>query len=620
MAFIQLICPNCNGKIEPKNERIFKCPFCETELLLKQNNVYHVDQSVHHYHGTAVPARPAKPQPKRIGGLFGVLVLALAGYFIWIAAGQGSGGLTGQAHAVRAEPESAVLQLFLRDIFNKTEAAPSQEELAGIRYLSVAKVDDQWHFTYSFDDPFTNEQPEWKDYVVKDKVLNTQRIEQKDFEAFAGLTGLDLNGEYEIAKTSDISFSHMKDLKSYSSGFNESFHTFASYFGDKSRITQLTTQIRSNAEMALLLEFPNLEDLSLTYVDESVTDFPLLQQLPLRSFAVTFKDDLGWLSTLPALESLSIAMSEATDFSSLFALSQLQELTFDGVRNLRTLDFVASMPKLHTLDVNQANLASLEPLRDRASLTRLRLANAGSLETLDVVNSLGSLNSLVITSYNNAAPALTLPRLTEAELPAFFIPFLEAPAVRHLTLTQTSNGVNGEDLARFPELTELSMDSGGLHQVEALNRLTALQTLNASGTSFYGETRDLFQLSNITALRCLECTFQLEDDEPFANGTLEQLVLNDSYFMLNNDHVQDLERITPYFTGLTGLRSFTLQDGSLQTLNFTEGWTQLEILHVENNAITVLDPLRSLSSLKKVYLTGNPVQNKTVLGNGVAVY
>ncbi|WP_168121862.1 leucine-rich repeat domain-containing protein [Paenibacillus sp. HB172176] len=621
MAFIQLKCPNCNGKIEPKGKRLFKCPFCETELLLQENNVYHVDQSVHHYHGTAVPTSPPRLKPKRKGLLAGLLVLALTVYFIWIFASQGSGGGASEPHVVRTEPESEVLQLFLRDIFDKTEAAPSLEELGSIRFLSVDKVDDRWRFRYSFDDPFTNELPEWKEYVVTDKVLNTQRIEQKDFEAFSGLTGLDLNGEYEITQTRDMSFSHMKNMKSYSSGFNESFHMFASYFGDKSRIQQLTTQIRSNDEMARLLEFPNLQNLSITYVDESVTDFQLLQQLPLRSLSVTTVDDLGWLSTLPSLESLSIGASEATDFSSLYALSQMRELTFDGVRNLRTLDFVASMPKLHALDVNQVSLVSLEPLRNRTSLTKLRLADAGAQETLQVINSLSSLSSLAISGYYSTAPALNLPRVTEAVLPSSFVPLLHAPAVRNLTVTLNSDGISGGDLIRFPQLSELSLlESGSFSQVKELNRLPKLRILNASETSFYGETRELFQLLNVTALECLECTLQVEGEAAFDNGTLEQLNLNNSYFLLDNSHVEDLERITPYLEGLTGLRSFTLQNSSIQTLDFIKGWTQLEILHVENNAISNLNPLGEISSLRKVYITGNPVQNRTMFGDRIAVY
>jgi len=39
VEFIKLTCPNCNGKIEYKDEQIFKCPYCETELLLMENNV-----------------------------------------------------------------------------------------------------------------------------------------------------------------------------------------------------------------------------------------------------------------------------------------------------------------------------------------------------------------------------------------------------------------------------------------------------------------------------------------------------------------------------------------------------------------------------------------------------
>lgn len=62
MAFIPLNCPNCSGRIDYKEGMILKCPYCHTELLLKQNHVYYVDQTINHYHGT-VPEATATPKP-----------------------------------------------------------------------------------------------------------------------------------------------------------------------------------------------------------------------------------------------------------------------------------------------------------------------------------------------------------------------------------------------------------------------------------------------------------------------------------------------------------------------------------------------------------------------------
>ncbi|MHA7965986.1 leucine-rich repeat domain-containing protein [Paenibacillus sp. CAU 1782] len=630
MAFIPLICPNCNGQIEHKKERTFKCPFCETELLLKENNVYYVDQSVHHYHGTApVPTRgpaaaPAKPKVKAmLGVLFLFFIIAIVfGYFawnsLWTTNLTGNTGLPGAGHVVRTEPESEVLQSFLKDIFGKTNADPTAEELASIRYLSVGKIDDKWQFTYSFDDPFSNEQAELVNYAVEDKLLNNQRIEQKDFEAFTGLTVLKLNNEYEVSQTSDVSFSHMEDLKSYSGGFNESFRAFSQYFGEPSKILELTTQIRSNAELALLLEFTHLRSLSITYVDESVTDFHLLQQLPLKALTIETVDNLNWLSSLSSLESLTILYSDATDFNSLYALSGLRELTFQAVPNLKSIEFIKNMPSLHRLDMDRVDVVSLEALRDKGSLTILRLASLTSLDSLDVVNSLTSLSELAISSYYGTEPSLSLPLVTQAELPGSLLPDFEAPDLQSLTLRPGSSGIYGTELVKFPKLTQLSLvDSGSMYQVEALNELPALEVINASETSFYEDTHALFQLQNVTTLICSECTFSMQGNEPFRNDTLEHLTINDSYYLVNNENVQNLDKVTPYLAGMSALRSFTLQDESIQNLDFMGGWKNLEVLHVENNAISNLDPLIPLQNLKRVYITGNPVQNGTVLGDGV---
>ena len=89
--------------------------------------------------------------------------------------------------------------------------------------------------------------------------------------------------------------------------------------------------------LLLLLEFPNLQSLELSYVAEEVTDFQILNKLSLKSLSLKSINDLKWLSTLTNLESLAIDISEATDFSPLYSLTQLQELKLTSVRNLKRL-------------------------------------------------------------------------------------------------------------------------------------------------------------------------------------------------------------------------------------------------------------------------------------------
>ncbi|UZM99563.1 hypothetical protein OL548_04800 [Lysinibacillus sp. MHQ-1] len=52
---------------------------------------------------------------------------------------------------------------------------PSKEEIASIRYLAAYFSEEQWHFDYSLDDPFTNKEAEIVTYTIQDKLLNTQK-------------------------------------------------------------------------------------------------------------------------------------------------------------------------------------------------------------------------------------------------------------------------------------------------------------------------------------------------------------------------------------------------------------------------------------------------------------
>ncbi|WP_427179963.1 leucine-rich repeat domain-containing protein [Paenibacillus sp. TC-CSREp1] len=621
MAFIPLNCPNCNGRIEYKEGEILKCPYCETELLLKQNNVYYVDQTVNHYHGT-----PPKAPPKQAGSVKLLLILMLVlvgaiGTYVYSSVSSTHPQTEAKLPA-RKMPESEVLLSFLRDIFDKGAALPTEEELARIRYLTVDYSDnDQWEFTYSFSDPFSDEQAEKLTYVTQDKKLNTQKIDQRDFEAFTGLTALDLTGTYEISQTDQTTFAHMTGLKSYGGAFNESFSSFSDYFGDKSKITHLSTQLRSNQELALLLEFPNLNSLSITYADESVTDFHLLNQLPLRSLSLTFVNELGWLSSMTGLSSLSIHYSEATDLQPLYALTQLQELRLSFLSNVKSIDFVQNMPALQTLDLENVNFSNLDRLAGKSSITKLRLASLTKLGSVKAINTLPSLRELVLSGYYENAEALSLPKVTRVEIPSTFLAGLKAPAATSLTLRGGSGELNLAALGKFPKLEQLSLwETSEITGLGSLDSLTSLQTLNIYDSSLFQESDALFRLKQVKSLTCSECRLNFEQKSSAENNVLEQLTLEQSYFSKNNNSITEVDQIMPYFVKLSSLRSFTLQDSNLTSLDFMSGWKNIEELHLENNAISDVEPLSQLPRLQKVHLTGNSIQNKSVLGAGVQVY
>ncbi|WP_258170259.1 MULTISPECIES: leucine-rich repeat domain-containing protein [unclassified Paenibacillus] len=592
---------------------------------MKQNHVYYVDQTINHYHGTVPEATP-KPSvsvsiPLR---LLLVLLLVISGaigtYFYY--SNSSTYSKTEANLPVRKMPESEVLLSFLRDIFDKGSALPTEEELARLRYLTVEHSEnDQWTFTYSLSDPFSDEQAEKITYVTQDKKLNSQEIDQRDFEAFTGLTALDLTNTYEISQTDQTTLAHMSGLKSYGGAFNESFSTFSGYFGDKTKITELSTQLRSNQELAMLLEFPNLSSLSITYVDESVTDFFLLNKLPLKSLSLTFVDELGWLSSMTGLSSLSIHYSETTDLQPLYALTQLQELQLSFLTNVKSIDFVQNMPALQTLDLENVNFSSLEPLADKASITTLRLASLSQLASVKVINSLPSLRELTLSGYYEKAEALTLPNVGRVEIPSSFLTGLKAPATTSLTLRGGSGELNLAALGKFPKLEQLSLwEIDEITRLGALDGLPSLETLNIYDSSLYKESDALFRLKQIKSLMCSECRLNFEQKSATENSVLEHLALEQPYFSINNNSVNEVDQMMPYFANMPALRSFTLQDSNLSSLEFMSNWQAIEELHLENNAISNIETLSQLPNLQKVYLSGNSVQNKSVLGTDVHVY
>ncbi|GLC89113.1 leucine-rich repeat domain-containing protein [Lysinibacillus piscis] len=622
MAFVKLTCPNCHGKLNYKEGQTLKCPYCETELLIKENKVYYINQTINHYYGDVPNQRAshAKPNLKALFLLPLIIVLALMVYFFFMDTKTNTDDKVQMA--VRTMPESKALLFFLKDIFNKGDALPTEEEMATIRYFFAHKLEDQWHFEYSFDDPFSNKQVEIIDYTLMDKLLNKERIEQKDFEAFTGLTKLRLDDEYDIQQSEQLSFAHVKGLKSYSGAFNESFARIVEFIGDKSKITELSVQIRNNSELALLADFPNLQSLYITYVDESVTDFHILNQLKLTSFAINYIDDFHWLSALTNLQSLKITYTDATDFSALYALSQLRELTVVHAKNLKTLDFLQSMPNLQLLHLNSTSIPNLEPIRNKPSLTRLILESNTELSSLEAVGNLASLTELKISGYyEEDIPVIAAPNLKKADVKDVLLSKLQAPALQDLTIELTSK-FDVTQLVKFPQLEQFStFGSEELSNISTFNKMASLHTLKLNEPYLLEEANELFHLQYVKALTCASCSFSLVGEKPFVNQTLEHLTFTKPSFEINRgDWLHDSNKLMPYFQEMTALRSFTLQDSALQSLNFMEKWQQVEVLHLENNAISNIEPLVKLANLRKLYITGNPVQNRAMLDKAIFIY
>lgn len=190
-----------------------------------------------------------------------------------------------------------------------------------------------------------------------------------------------------------------------------------------------------------------------------------------------------------------------------------------------------------------------------------------------------------------------------------------------VSISGSESQLNGAELLKYPQLEQLTvMEYGILKGIRSLNDLPDLQTINLNETLFYEETNDLFNLQHVKTLNCYECNFQV-NSKPFTNNVLEHLTLKDVSIQIDNDNwVQEVDKIMPYFAGFSNLRSFTLQDSSLQSLNFLGNWQQIEVLHLENNAISNVEPLVNLPNLKKLYILGNQVQNQSVLDKGIIIY
>ena len=106
-----------------------------------------------------------------------VMMCVFLGYFL-LSSNQTEDG-NREELSIRTMPESEVLLFFLKDIFDKGGTMPAKEEIASIRYLVAYYSDNQWHFEYSLEDPFTNKEAKISTYIIMDKLLNTQKLNKR---------------------------------------------------------------------------------------------------------------------------------------------------------------------------------------------------------------------------------------------------------------------------------------------------------------------------------------------------------------------------------------------------------------------------------------------------------
>ncbi|WP_162011186.1 pneumococcal-type histidine triad protein [Streptococcus sp. S784/96/1] len=280
------------------------------------------------------------------------------------------------------------------------------------------------------------------------------------------------------------------------------------------------------------------------------------------------------LNLMPNVEVLGLGFTTIDDISPVFQFKQLKQLwlTKTGIKNYA---FLKNIPQLEGIDFSQNGISDLTFLKDYPNLKVVSaagnditdisiLANLNNLESLNLdLNNIADLSAL---SHLQHLKAVSLDSNQITNLSALSNkPLLERLFISH------NKGLNLKTL-KASALKELTATDNDTHQLDFLDNLPSLETLNLDNnslTSLEGleEARALKNLSvsnnNITTLSLSH-----------PQGTLKELTIN-------KNKLNDLEGIN----NLTVLDSIYASQNKIKTLALAEKNNTLTYIDVSNNHI-----------------------------------
>jgi internalin A len=265
-----------------------------------------------------------------------------------------------------------------------------------------------------------------------------------------------------------------------------------------------------------LLEVKRLRKIEIAENNLSDVDFLAgCHHLENVSFTRVPNLDLGVISTLIELRSLSLSVSNVSDITSLKNLHQLE--TLELASNFITDISALSNLNLKTLNIDENHIDNIHPLSRLKSLNYLS-ASRNLIATISPISKLVNLKSLYLSHNSNVSNITPLSKLHDLSVLLLF----------------ATSAPNISALANLKKLTYLDLDGNGISSISALKDLTELETLDL-------RNNNIIDISPLQKLSKLEKLF-------LQNNRIENIdsikSLNNLYSLhLNSNRIQNIDGV-----------------------------------------------------------------------------
>ena len=679
MKIISMKCPQCQGNLDIKEEQMGKfttCPYCGTKFLLEEDKP-NINFNIKELHIGDTGRRPdysRKTVPSSalpltfIFCILGAVLIILVPQIMKTTSSRNiysdtvsTAEETSSSPFVpyRTKPESKAVIDFVETVFKKPLSEIKKADYESIKYLKVdreavpitSEKNDStpWIFTYAkktanYGAP---------DKPIKLKIAGTKNIIEDDFQVFTELETLDFSNESDIVYAYDsVDFMNLKKLHYYTGSSRETINSLPllninNIYGlGASSFSDIDNNVKA------LKTYKSLKVINLIYLKKGdiIKDLSFLSSFPdVESLSLYFTEgekwDLAGITSLTKLKTLSIKCNKTTfeHFNVLSGMPQIENLSFEYVDDLKTLDFVKNMPYLKSLSIDSCPVVKLNGLKNCISLTSLTLDRCGDLTDVSALATLKSLKKLSISAiwnYNITFPNLSkLTALSDVDIRARDLSIIAGmSSIKRLEIEDIGNeAYSFKPVAGMNNLEELTLyDYDWLikpDMAQYLAKLPKLRTINFGYGSIahYGDYTDVFSLPQVTKI----VSFSPKSDGSGINyiilsvkslkdnKVLKELDLSGTEIYNNDVDKGSTDKFGVYankfLSHFPNLKKLNLANTYIENLDFVDKMPLLEELNISGNYVTDISKLLKLKKLKKLTCDTDMIVNLDLLPKSVKV-
>lgn len=626
MKITELKCSSCHGtlKVDEKNPNIAICEYCQTKHVLEHEG----RNEVHLGTQSQIGPKNMVEKPSRLAGNKVRSILAVIGalFVVFMIPILGEIGKTSTSYSAmngkiqtngidsknvlskdKTEKQitlTGALAEMVEEATGKSVELIMEEDLSRFSCIKIKSSLDYIWIGYSFDNPYVTDEAAlaWIEFPRDDT-----NVKIKQLSLFKELKYLEV--PYYLSQN------ELNELK----------------------LEGISCYANTPAELAAC--FDNAEELKEVNIQSGLQSLEGLEQLKGIERLTVYGSSLKDITNIAGLKKLKALTLEScdgvTDTSVLHVMTGLEELSIES-ETLKDISFVKKMPGLKSLALYNTKILNLDSLEGNENLSSLVIEDCDELQNCDAISGLTGLKHLYLeVSYNSADP--NLGELTQLE--SLTISGMDTVGFLQNMSNLISLEIEGckiNENSAFSALENLkTLKCRHIYSYDSdwgfVAKIPSLEVLDLSSLATYEDISALFNMPTLKKLYLngMECELNFSALQP--NESLEVLEMDGMKLYKNVDisggggiiYVDydsvTLDEHTDFLTNYPNLKELSLAENKLTNILFAEHLNNLEMIDIDENYVTDLKPLASLSRLRKVWCRGNPVENYRVLNEELVI-